>query len=208
MSSSQSQSSACNTSQEFNEAIHVIISTIHCYLDQHENCSEHDLIRHLQDHEIPPYSQLNLRESKALFDAHFLTRHALYQLQNRYLSEETFILDLGLTKISRTLYQAGCTAITAHDPVKDYYLDIEQYLKTSEDEVDDLLKDFWKQYLAHGSKHADLDTLELPDNASYSEIKKQYRLLAQKHHPDKGGDAKRFHQICKAKENLDRLFKH
>lgn len=37
-----------------------------------------------------------------------------------------------------------------------------------------------------------------PQGASPSEIKKQYRVLSLKHHPDKGGDEATFMRIAKA----------
>lgn len=40
-----------------------------------------------------------------------------------------------------------------------------------------------------------LETLGLPKLITKADIKKQYRFLAQKHHPDKGGDASRMEQI-------------
>ena len=39
------------------------------------------------------------------------------------------------------------------------------------------------------------DDLELPRNCTAEEIKQKYRILAQLHHPDKGGDAEKFKQI-------------
>ena len=44
--------------------------------------------------------------------------------------------------------------------------------------------------------------LEVDKNAQPPEIKKAYRKLAVKHHPDKGGDAETFKQITRAYEVL------
>lgn len=44
--------------------------------------------------------------------------------------------------------------------------------------------------------------LEVNENASLDEIKKSYRKLAGKHHPDKGGDTKRFQEISQAYDTL------
>ncbi len=40
--------------------------------------------------------------------------------------------------------------------------------------------------------------LEIDSNASNVEIKKSYKKLAMKHHPDKGGDPEKFKQITEA----------
>ena len=45
-------------------------------------------------------------------------------------------------------------------------------------------------------------TLGVSENASPDEIKKAYRSLANKHHPDKGGDQARFKDISVAYDNL------
>merc|ERR1712137_1212052 len=44
--------------------------------------------------------------------------------------------------------------------------------------------------------------LEVDKNASESEIKKAYRKLVVKHHPDKGGDPEKFKEITRAYEVL------
>lgn len=59
-----------------------------------------------------------------------------------------------------------------------------------------------------GGKKKDVDTkkfydlLEVSKEASSAEIKKAYRKLAIKHHPDKGGDPEKFKEITKAYECL------
>lgn len=59
-----------------------------------------------------------------------------------------------------------------------------------------------------GGSRKDVDTqkfydlLEVDKNASAADIKKAYRKLAVKHHPDKGGDAEFFKEITKAYETL------
>ena len=46
------------------------------------------------------------------------------------------------------------------------------------------------------------ETLGVPKGAPEAEIKKAYRRLASQHHPDKGGDTKRFQEIQSAYEIL------
>ena len=40
-----------------------------------------------------------------------------------------------------------------------------------------------------------LETLGLPKLITKDDVKKQYRFLARKHHPDKGGDADKMEQV-------------
>ena len=46
------------------------------------------------------------------------------------------------------------------------------------------------------------DDLELPKNCTSEEIKQKYRILAQLHHPDKGGDVEKFKRMKLAYEVL------
>merc|ERR1711933_139518 len=47
-----------------------------------------------------------------------------------------------------------------------------------------------------------MELLEVDKSASESDIKKAYRKLAVKHHPDKGGDQEKFKEITRAYEVL------
>jgi DnaJ-class molecular chaperone len=69
-----------------------------------------------------------------------------------------------------------------------------------------MLKSFWQKYIAQDDKKEALDVLELPTNADAKMIKAQYRRLAQKYHPDKGGCAEMFTKIGQAKTVLDKIF--
>lgn len=53
------------------------------------------------------------------------------------------------------------------------------------------------------------ETLGLLSKSSYDDLKKEYKTLSKKHHPDLGGDKQRFQEINKAyvilKEYMDRF---
>ena len=49
-----------------------------------------------------------------------------------------------------------------------------------------------------------LAVLELPPNATRQQIKRRYRVLAKKHHPDRGGDPQQMQRIIAAYEVLMR----
>jgi DnaJ family protein A protein 2 len=46
------------------------------------------------------------------------------------------------------------------------------------------------------------ETLKIEKGASDADVKKAYRQLAMKHHPDKGGDSEKFKEVTKAYETL------
>lgn len=48
----------------------------------------------------------------------------------------------------------------------------------------------------------DYRTLELNNSASISDVKKKYKDLAKKHHPDRGGESTKFKEISKAYDNI------
>ena len=51
------------------------------------------------------------------------------------------------------------------------------------------------------------EILGVAKNASDDEIKKSYRKLAMKHHPDRGGDEFQLQLINAAKEVLDKYYR-
>lgn len=55
-----------------------------------------------------------------------------------------------------------------------------------------------KQYLLS----EDLNTLQLIAGCPFEDVKKSYRRLAFKLHPDKGGDAKQFSLVCDAYKRI------
>ena len=190
------------------DALEDIIQAIDTFLTQgtEVNYSEHQLIDHLSINKIAPFDQFNISQSKDLFSAHFLCMHSLYHLQNRYYQEKTFKLQVTLTRITRTPYLQGESELESHDAVKQYYLDMTHYFETSEEDVNNLLDSFWRKFLAQDDQKAAMEILKLAPDASYEEVKQQYRRLAQKHHPDKGGDTNVFKKISAAKQLLDRAF--
>ena len=46
------------------------------------------------------------------------------------------------------------------------------------------------------------DILQVPKNASFEQIKKQYRKLSLEHHPDRNGDAEKFKKVNEAYQQL------
>lgn len=144
-----------------------------------------------------------LKHSQSLFQSHFLLMHALYSLQQEWFKQQHARLEISALQIQKQpwLSSSDNTQLSEHDPLASYYLDISQ-LTTPEKEINQLLTDFWKRMLQPEFEQQDLATLELPSSATPSEIRQQYRRLAMQHHPDRGGNAERFHAIQVAYNRL------
>ncbi|GHE90593.1 DNA-J related domain-containing protein [Thalassotalea profundi] len=190
-----------------------ILDEIEQFLTCFPLCSEHEIIKHLQNEKIPPFDAFLLADMRDLFSAHFLCMHALYKLKVQYQQTNKYKLIIESIKVQRIALNEtlDCnsglkTAIETIDPLESYYLNLKHFFDTQEDEISDLLKSFWQKYRAQDSKQAAFNTLNLPNNADAKMIKAQYLRLAQIHHPDKGGSTEMFSKINQAKDILDKLF--
>ena len=189
-----------------------ILKEIDLYLDNFPQTNEHQIIKHLQKSLIQPFDHFDLALAKDLFNAHFLCMHALYRLKDNYLKDKRYQLLIQSVRVERFIYSDinpacsisnGQSFIEKSDPLASYYLDPKHYFETQEEDITDMLKSFWTKYLAQDQKQEALETLNLPHDADAKMIKDQYRRLAQKHHPDKGGCADTFNKIWQAKSTLD-----
>jgi hypothetical protein len=116
--------------------------------------------------------------------------------------------------ISDQAWQNAQQALTIEDGVRDYYLDYNEFLKTQESDVIELIAGFWRDFgqgatTGMAASQADLEMakqqLNIHDTAeplTVTLVNRQYRKLSQRHHPDKGGDAEQFHAISEARECL------
>lgn len=188
------------------DALANITACLDLFFSRHSSAKEIDLIKYLQSENIEPFTEFSLSQSQDLFRAHFLLKHCLYKLQDTYLKQQDYCLAISLVKIERSAYVSGTAELVSHDAVKSYYLDIAHYFETEEDEVNDMLNSFWERFLAQDDKAAALELLLLPPDASYEQMKSQYRRLAQQAHPDKGGCEERFKKLIAAKRLLDKVY--
>lgn len=187
-----------------------ILKELRQFLSQYPQTNEHQLIKHLQEAKIPPFNQFSLSHGKDLFSAHFLCMHALYHLKKQYEHERIFTLLIHSVRIERIDYPTGKhleisqTLPEKNDPLESYYLNPKHYFDTQESDISEMLKSFWTKYLAQDQRQEALSILKLPLQADSKMIKDQYRRLAQKYHPDKGGCAEMFNKVREAKSILDK----
>jgi len=166
-------------------------------------CSEYDLLRWLQQPQQGLFSPTALQETQSMFQAHFLLMHCLYSLRQQWANERSALLDISALQIQKHPWPAHSQQQQPdqHDPLAAYYLDL-QHLQTSDDDIEQLLRNFWQRLLQPADEAADLATLELQPPTDAGEIRLQYRKLAMRHHPDRGGQPERFRDIQSAYQRL------
>jgi hypothetical protein len=164
---------------------------------------EYELIRLLREAGVEGFPDGPLSDPLVLFRSHFLLRHTLYRLRDHCLAERSGLLEMDALEIRLGPYREGPGGVVAHDPLRAYYEDPSHLETTDREEVEALLARFWERLAANERRQSALAVLELADPVDTESVKRRYRRLAQRHHPDRGGDPLRFHAIRKAYETLN-----
>lgn len=169
-----------------------------------DGISEYDLLQLLKEQGYFAFVTTSPASPLALFRMHFLLFHALYQLQLRGFERCQEIVHITPLNICLRSYHAGETAITEQDPLREYYLDLDNLADTGETEVNELLEAFWQEFACHSGRAGALAELGLSDPVDEHTIKQAYRRLAMEHHPDRGGDRLKLQAINSAYATLRR----
>jgi hypothetical protein len=166
--------------------------------------SEYELIRRLEAEDIEVVATRVASADLTLFKKHFLVMNALYRLQEELLAEQCLLRISPLAIDITGMDQTGSVNVpdAAHFKLREYYLDWCNFDQTGEAEVTRLLAGFWLRYAANEKQQDALNVLGLEPAADWSMIREQYRRMAALHHPDKGGDGRRFIEIREAYETL------
>ncbi len=175
-----------------------------------QGISEHALMKQLStlgyDHFTPSLDPLRL------FQSHFLLFHILYRLADSWRAQGYGELQIHCLSIGFQTEQPSLAGLIQDDPIKRYYLDYQHYLSTQSEDVVTLLNQFWQGF----SSQADTQTLknakqqlQLDPSATLTltDINRQYRLLSQRHHPDRGGDTDTFQKINQSAQILRQHYK-
>lgn len=165
--------------------------------------SEYDLFRALSSSGYAAFSKSAFADEHTLFYQHFLLFNALYHLRDELLASATFVLEISPLRIRLTDYTAGDEDLVAHDPLREYYLDIRELEKMTAGKVQNMLGQFWAGYHRQQGRSSALDVLGLTDPVDAATIRHRYRQLAMQHHPDRGGDTERFQQLTAAMRLLE-----
>ncbi|CAH6971040.1 DnaJ-class molecular chaperone [Vibrio chagasii] len=163
----------------------------------------HTLAAHLNELGFIPV--LDPVPEKELFKKNFLIMNALYQLQETLYPDNWLQVQAMEIELMCGRYQCSTHAIDHQDPLREYYIDWLNY-EAEEGEVKRLLNEFWTRYKKFvGGSETDMDRnralslFELPLDASQEEIRKQWRRLALRWHPDRDeGNTAQFQTLCEA----------
>ncbi|CCK75812.1 MAG: hypothetical protein KBT75_15755 [Oleispira antarctica] len=184
-----------------------------------EGFTEHQLLKRLQQPPHAFFAADALHNPLLLFQSHFLLFHCLYLLRNRWQQNHHAKLEISAINIKKTVIDAPATmtnsiaegysekdtSLRHADPLAQYYLDWSHFSSTSSDDVDELLTSFWKKVWVPQPQEdiqQALIIMELEALVPLPQLKQQYRRLAQRFHPDKGGESDHFKKICQAFHQL------
>jgi DnaJ-domain-containing protein 1 len=174
-----------------------------------DGISEYELFNLLKS---PPYELFSsevLRDPLSLFQSHFILFNALYQLQDTWLRNETWLLQIHCSCIRRNHWEEGQNGVVTQDKLRTYYLDWTNLSDTDQSQVEALLDSFWRAFSGMPSQVQNnmplqqaLSLLNLTAPYSSQQLKQQYRKMLHKHHPDKGGNNSKTVQLHNAYEQL------
>lgn len=173
---------------------------LHALLQRHpQGLSEHELLQSLREADEEALGAARLDDSLNLFQTHFILFHTLYRLRERLLADGDATLWIHALRIQLLpLDKADDQALGGHDPLCDYYLDWSNLEQTSAADVEAMLGRFWRRYVRQDHRAEALRVLELDAGADEGTIRDQYRRLAMRHHPDRGGDTPTLQAINEA----------
>ncbi|NOX93150.1 MAG: DnaJ domain-containing protein [Gammaproteobacteria bacterium] len=171
--------------------------------------SEYELIRALDSAGESRFGTNCLRNNLSLFQTHFFLFHSLYQLHEQLRHSNRAHLEIGPLCIQLLPGNDNSwPALSTHNPLRDYYLNIDNLNNTDADDVELLLGEFWERFVRNDNRDNALAELELNDPVDWTTIKTQHRRLAMQHHPDRGGDEQRLQAINAAMNVLARNERH
>lgn len=158
--------------------------------------SEHELLKILRAEHLL-FADFSAREPLSLFRGHFLLFHVLYRARDRLARERRGRLQIDPLRIVLVAEQSdepmsAEAQLSLREPdMSAWYADLQRLATVTATDVIELLRQFRAARTAHEQRQAALAVLGLQDPVNATVIKRQYRRLAMRHHPDRGGDERR-----------------
>ena len=186
-----------------------LIHTILDILQQHPSgISEVKLLKALSHQGFEHFSADRSQGQYDLFRRHFLLFHLIYQCQNYCYQHQIGNLKIHTLSICLQPYSPGQASTQAYDKLKEYYLDDTQLDTTTQADVEAMLDNFWQGIQPLTGTDEALATLEMQDASDFQQVKRQYRKLAMRDHPDRGGSTDKLQRLNQAKETMRQYFAH
>lgn len=164
-----------------------------------QGMTELEMIKLLQASPWSLLEKADFSEPAALFPVHFILFHSLYRLRDDLAAHGECLsirpLDIRIT--DQITDKPSSNDPGRYDQLRAFYLDLTNYTMPRST-VDRMLDNFWRGVQQPTDRELDeaLSLLELkclPPH--FSAVKKQFRRLAMRHHPDRGGDNQRLQQL-------------
>lgn len=168
---------------------------------------EYDLMRELDRLCVEGFGAAAFADHLSMFQSHFLLFHCLYVLRDRLHAQQAAGLDIHCLSVRLRPFRKSAGGLPQqHDPLRDYYLDLNNLENTDAAKVARLMNSFWDRFIALDERQQALQRLGLSDPVKYDDIKSRYRRLVMEHHPDRGGDHENLQLINEAMRTLDRIY--
>ncbi|ALP53074.1 hypothetical protein Tel_07845 [Candidatus Tenderia electrophaga] len=186
----------------------VLQAQVYEILRQHPaGIREYDLMEALERRCVGGFGAAAFADHLSMFQSHFLLFHCLYVLRDRLHEQGNAGLDIHCLCIRLQAFKPSDGGLPQqHDPLRDYYLDLNNLAHTDAATVERLMSSFWRRIIATDDRRQALQRLGLSDPVEYGEIKSRYRRLVMEHHPDRGGDHGQLQLINDAMRTLDRIY--
>lgn len=167
---------------------------------QEQGFKEYDLLKRLSLEGLSGFEG-SLDDELIMFRQHFLLFHLLYRLRDQLIADQTHDLHIHCLDIRLMPYRVrerGEQALQVEDPLRAYYLDWNNCRDTNRQDVIDMIRGFHIHATTRHDRERAWDLFGLPVNAGRRVVKKRFRELVRRHHPDFGGDAEQFRRVMHA----------
>ena len=145
-------------------------------------------------------------DSLEVFRVHFLLFHHLHRLRQALQTLGLGTLEIHCLRVRLAPLESPAPnreqLPRPPDPLEGYYLDLENMARTTREDVQEMLRWFWRRYRVHGRREEAMAALGLGPETSLPDARRRYRALVREHHPDRGGDAAAFRKVVEAMEVL------